>query len=507
MKRPRISWTADATVSELVAAAGVDDVCMPVEAPASAAAPAAAPRFVIERHAHINCVSLTVMPPREQRLVHAEASVERRVVVAVAMTCRAEEGGGAPSHVDLRLELGEALDPSRVTVQLHDECAYIRLPLAPRETAAADPGDDGSVAETRLAWRAASLRCRERATLCDAGLYCRGCGAWLGPVGPSVASLPDADAASMVDFAQCCQEIGVHDVSWDCIFPTEGGRTGGGGGHLPPEDESAASCYMGDHVLLFSYPLPDTLALLSESAFLGSAPHGSRARWAMVGCRKCDVAVGAAIDEPNGDADGAAPAWFDERVPPDFACNIQLLKCRLLVAPCPVAKPDQPRADAGSAARLFSCYSVSAAVAWRMLRDADPTNDDGAAPRRFALSDGRRRILVTLLSARVLLHTNQLCAAARAAGGGEVNGEVIDAARVLYLDVDESEPTAGPDAGSPAARRPGAPSPLRVSPDEWDEVRAELRSSTELMPPTGRVLRIMGVEWRVGLLPVVPTWD
>ena len=227
----------------------------------------------------------------------------------------------------------------------------------------------------------------------------------------------------------------------------------------------------------------------------------------MVGCRKCDVAVGAAIDEPNGDADGAAPAWFDERVPPDFACNIQLLKCRLLVAPCPVAKPDQPRAEAGSAARLFSCYSVSAAVAWRMLRDADPTNDDGAAPRRFALSDGRRRILVTLLSARVLLHTNQLCAAARAAGGGEVNGEVIDAARVLYLDVDESEPTAGPDAGSPAARRPGAPSPLRVSPDEWDEVRAELRSSTELMPPTGRMLRIMGVEWRVGLLPVVPTWD
>ena len=192
---------------------------------------------------------------------------------------------------------------------------------------------------------------------------------------------------------------------------------------------------------------------------------------------------------------------MDELVPPDFGCNMQLLKCRLAVSPLATAE----LTDGAPAARLFDCYSASAAVAWRLLRDAGPRDDDVATPRRFTLSDDRgRRIRLTLLNPHVALHTNQLRAAGRAAAA---EGQTIDALRVLYHEGRGAEPEPEPELEPEPDAEPDASVPLRVLPEEFDEMRAELRASSELMPPAGRRLPIMGRKWWVGLLPVVPTWD
>ena len=48
--------------------------------------------------------------------------------------------------------------------------------------------------------------------------------------------MPDADAASMVDFAQCCQEL---EFAWACIFPTDEERAA-------DEEDDGATCFLAD---------------------------------------------------------------------------------------------------------------------------------------------------------------------------------------------------------------------------------------------------------------------
>lgn len=215
------------------------------------------PLFVLERLAHIRCALLTLTAPIGMpHIVGAAVRVSGSIVTARCELAPSTEDASTATEprgpLALRLDVGEPLgDAGGASVRTDGGFAYVRLPLgsAPRPgsagAAGALPGSAGGASaspfdpaqlspreESGLCRRAALQRRRERRELPGAALRCRRCGAgWL--CAPArVLSMPDVDAASMVDFAQCCQEI---DFDWDCVFPrAEAGGGGEGNGHDGP---------------------------------------------------------------------------------------------------------------------------------------------------------------------------------------------------------------------------------------------------------------------------------
>ena len=244
------------------------------------------PRFLLERLSHIRCMALSVRAPRGQQLRDATIDVEGSSCVVVALTLDEAHGAGPPAQVRLRLELGEPLDARGACVQVESECAYVRLPLV------GDAGDGAGEPEAGLHWRAAVQRCRERSALCDSTLRCRRCGEPVASVGPMVVALPDADATSMVDFAQCCQDI---DYDWACIYPPAEDDREHATGRLEGRGPQAGACYMGDHSLLFAAPPPAPQRSWPQRAFLEPpSPEHARGCWAPLCCGRCGTTLGAA---------------------------------------------------------------------------------------------------------------------------------------------------------------------------------------------------------------------
>ena len=164
------------------------------------------PIFVLERLAHIRSLVLTACGAGGRPLLDAAVTV-RGSEVELQCVQLTEEG---VDHVAcLQLDVGEEVDSSSSTLQLLGGFAYVRLPLGPLPPSPHDADEAREASQLRgevgLTCRAADQRRRERAQLRGARLRCRGCALSICRLQGDVRAMPDADAAAMVDFIQCCQ--------------------------------------------------------------------------------------------------------------------------------------------------------------------------------------------------------------------------------------------------------------------------------------------------------------
>ena len=540
------------------------------------------PLFLLERLAHIRCYCLTVSGGPGVRISAATATVRGS---EIDFRCSYEQphaqaslfslpGPAPPVESRLRLDVGEALVAGSGPCEVSDGFAYLRLDLDAGPAAAnasrAIASENLGLSEARqlredagLYRRAAAQRRLERAALRGADLACRGCGAALLGVG-SARALPDADASSLVDFMQCCQDIG---FDWACAFPPVAAE------HRPaamsdepsppawPDDRP--TCFIGGHTLLLRAPLDDAAPLrqrvsLDLAARFDEPPcyrHASAAVgvWAPIRCARCSAAlgasrlgsaaaaaaaaaeVGAPAAAPAGSR-GQAPLWFAGGAPAELDCSLQLLKSRIDLTPLPVpAGADGPGGSGAAAAAQAAAqvaeqplrvYSIAAAVAGCMLDACEEEGGEHARHFELAASPARPRALgpgasaewalrtaggfwqasppslrLVLLSPYVTLATND-----PALGGAHRGGPVSDALKVLYGPAGQNEPTADLAGGAPAGAVGGAVAARAlVLPAAEDRAQIEraLSESTAALPPAARRVG----QLQVGYLPVVATWD
>mgnify|MGYP003684640695 CR=1 FL=1 len=266
------------------------------------------PLFVLERLAHIRTALLTLSTPCGLAPI-ARATVEIHGQVVAASCVLADSDGVTPADsssalppLSLRLDLGEPVgDVASASVTVQNGYAYIRLPLGASSAfgavtppglvdgLSANPGTCETTSpfeplqrspreESGLCERAAFQRRRERCELPCAPIHCRRCGTYWLSMPSIIKSMPDVDAASMVDFAQCCQDI---DFDWRCVFPEakeDGDQFKDGRGRELEMDELLAKslersrkdvCYSSDHALHFDVPPPPALRICTSPSPIG----------------------------------------------------------------------------------------------------------------------------------------------------------------------------------------------------------------------------------------------
>ena len=386
MKRPRLRRSAPTSALSLA----VDATPF-----LSVATPSTDPIFVLERLAHIRCLSLTVCGPGGSPLLQAMATVtgsqvELRCLLGSTAEAFVEldstgSGEATGSWSGLHLDVGEEIDGSAAGVQLARGYAYLRLPLAVPPPLVLSEGEREAShfrTEVGLTCRAAEQRRRERAHLRGALPCCRACGALICQLQGDVRAMPDVDAAAMVDFIQCCQEL---SFEWGCLFPPPDTPVSivpappAAADDAPPVPPVRAGvvCFMASHVLLTRAPPPPSTVRCPDEVFAeprsfrndfreGSrgGPRGRKpSLWEPLRCAQCSVVLGAAKrdddssagegrtrgQEAGGGATGVAaggvageghvreapmreaPIWFEQRFPPELGCSLQLLKSRVTV--------------------------------------------------------------------------------------------------------------------------------------------------------------------------------
>ena len=183
----------------------------PASAATNCALPGAVePIFLLERLDHIRCLSLTVCGADGGPLCQVAAAVSGSEVELQCLqtngdATKASSATPPPTWSCIRLDVGEEIASGSAAVQLIGGYAYMRLPLA--EPLTVPELDRELRCKVGFTCRAAEQRRRERALLRGAKLHCQACDAPLCRLQGDVRALPDADAAAMVDFVQCCEEL------------------------------------------------------------------------------------------------------------------------------------------------------------------------------------------------------------------------------------------------------------------------------------------------------------
>ncbi|KAL1519828.1 hypothetical protein AB1Y20_023334 [Prymnesium parvum] len=453
------------------------------------------PVFVLERLAHIRCFSLVVCAPAGATLRDVSLAARGSLIDLRCVHSRL----APPAAACLRLDVGEEVEAAALRLPLSGSHAHARLPLRGASSRHAPAHDASHLRdEAGLACRAAAQRAAERAALRGGGaLRCAACGGALCDLRGDVRPMPDADAAAMVDFVQCCDDL---SFGWECIFP-------------PPDDAPPpppVGFFMGSHALLLDAPAPPSLRACAAEAFLeprtyrhafrGAAPAARPAVWEPLRCARCASLVGAARRAAGAPAvETAPPAWFEERSPAELHCTLQLLKARVRV----------DRAAAAEGEQVFAGYSMSRLVAARVARMEEEAGEDeeaeGAAsaaedPRRVVLGPQRDApcLALALINSYVTLHTNHEWGAAATgrAFGSETVECTVDALKVFFTRDADAIARMAPDEVS-------RPSWLCLAADECELVAKELELSSQMLPPEARMVGKL----HVGYLAVAPTWD
>lgn len=547
-KRPRRLSSAPAAISNLT----------PLGVAPDFPRTALEPTFLLERLAHIRCLSLTVCGANGRLLRKVEAFVSGSEVELKCLQ-RADETGalheidGSVNLSDvwsyIRLDVGKEIAPSSAAVQLIDGYAYLKLPLVSSTLSTELDGGLGCKAERT--YRAAEQRRCERQWLRGSQPRCRKCAALICSLNGNVRALPDVDAAAMVDFVQCCEEL---SFSWNCLFPpsVQSGPQALMAGNQGDKSARAESiiCFMGNHsLLLCSELLPSTHRCPSKAFYEPRSyrhdflqQHVPVSVWDPICCTQCSTILGAAR-RPAADAVHAssrdvragmngntisepsvAPVWFERRCPPQLDCTLQLLKCRISLrgtlpasGGCEVFAGEQvhlPRLSARSwpeqlsdANNIFSPYSMAGIIAAEILRAVDEEEDDEDTgshgsdmilQSKLAREDSRHFVIgptqsdpllqLTLLSQHGAIHTNHPWA------GCTSNNTILDAIKILFTKEIQC-------AHAQLPLRP--PRWFALSTEECQHLHQLLLLSSSMLPPT---LRLLG-KLTVGFLPVAPTWE